>query len=100
MHVTLDLTGKHCPVILLLFCFSFLRNNAGFPEPALAANVRFADFIVYKKSFVWKERRQEKDVVSAHFICGKRKINQQTKIERGGGGGVGFSMKWKATCEN
>ena len=56
-------------------------KNAGFPEPALAANVCFTDSIVRKnKSFVWKGRCQEKTVVFACGICGRRKRNQQTKI--------------------
>ena len=87
--------GKHCPLIFTqLFCFSFSRNNAcknaGFPEPALVANVHFADSTVWKyKSFVWKRRRQEKTAVFAYVICGKQKRNQQTKMGRGGGGGWG-----------
>ena len=55
----LGLNGKRLPHnFFLLFCFSFLRN---FLEPALAANARFADSIVWKnKSFLWKGHRQEK----------------------------------------
>ena len=47
--------AKHCPVIfsaVLFFCFS--RNNAcksaGFPEPALAAEVGFADSTQFGKT--------------------------------------------------
>ena len=63
--MTLNLTGKHCCVIFPAVFFFFLRNNAcknaDFPEPALVANARFTDSIVWKnKSFVWKGRRQEK----------------------------------------
>ena len=60
--MTLDLTGKHCHVILSAVLF--LDNackNAGFREPAMAANTHFADSIVWKnESFVWKGRSQEK----------------------------------------
>ena len=57
-------------------------QNAGFPEPALAANVCFADSIVWKnKSFVWKAKdAAKKKTPFLHMvICGKRKRNQQTK---------------------
>ena len=95
MNVTLDFTGKHCPVIFSAACFLFLRNNecksASFPEPALAGNACFADSIVWKnKSFVWKERHQEKNCVFAHVICGKRKRNQRNKI----GGMFFYEIIW------
>ena len=77
----LDLMGKHYPVIfsaVLLLLFFFLRNNAckiaGFPEPALVANVHFADSIVWKnKSFVWNAHRQENKCVFAYVIFWKTK---------------------------
>ena len=94
LYVTLDLTGKHFLVIFaaVLCFFLLLRNNAcrnaGFPEPALTANARSADSIVWKnKSFVWKGCHQEKHCIFAYVICGKRKRNQRTKI----GGGTFFS---------
>ena len=62
--MTLDLTGNHCPVIFTAVFFSFSRNNAckntGFPEPALAANARFAEFIVYKKALFGKHAARKK----------------------------------------
>ena len=81
MDVTLDLTGKHCRVICsAVLLFVFAKNackSAGFHEPALAANVHFADSIVSKnKSFVWKRRRQEKStVLHTLFLKNKTETN-------------------------
>ena len=67
---TTDLTGKHCTVIFsAVFVFVFEKYNAGFLEPALAANARFADSFVWKnKSFLWKRRRQEKKTAFLHTL--------------------------------
>ena len=93
LHVTLDLKGKRCPEFFLLFCFSFSRN---FLQPALVANVRFADSIVWKnKSFLWKGHRQEKNCVFALRYFWKMK-EKPANLNRG----VCFSMNWKATCRN
>ena len=63
-------------------------KNAGFPEPALAANVRFPD------SIVWKGRHQEKNCV---FSCYLWKMKEKPANKNGG---LCFSMKSKATCKN
>ena len=85
LHVALVLTGKHCPVsfsAVLCFVFEKINNaskNAGFPEPALAAN----GSIIWKN--IWtalfgKDAAKKKNCIFAYIICGKWKKNQWTKI--------------------
>ena len=62
--MTLDLTGKRCPVIFSAVLFFVFEK--------FSANARFADSIVWKnKSFLWKGHRQEKNCVFEYVICGK-----------------------------
>ena len=89
--MTLDLWENIALKFFLLFCFSFSGNNAcksaGFPEPALAADVCLADYIAWKnKSFVWKGCCQEKK----NCVFATLFVERQTS---GLNGGVYFSMK-------
>ena len=91
--MTLDLTGKQLPAIFSAVLFSFSRN---FLEPALVANARFADSIVWKnKSSLSKGHRQEKKLHFCIRYLWKMK-EKPANLNRG----VCFSLKWKATCKN
>ena len=62
--------------------------------------MRFADSIVWKnKSIVWEGCCQEKNCVFAILFLENERETSELKLG-GGGGGVCFSMKLKATCEN
>ena len=58
-------------------------QNAGFPEPALAANVCFADSIVCKnKSFVWKAKdaaKKKTPFLHMLFVENERETSKQKK---------------------
>ena len=71
--MTLDLTGKHCPVIFLsCFVFRFREITHENMQVFLAANAHLTDSIVSKnQSFLSKGHRQEKNCVFAHVNCGK-----------------------------
>ena len=82
--MTLDLTGKHCRVIFSAVLFSFSRNNAcknaGFSEPAMAANAHFADSIVWKnKCFVWKDAARKKTVFLHKLVMENERENSELK---------------------
>ena len=63
LHVTLDLMGKHCPIIFPMVWLSFSRNNAcknaGFLEPVLAANAHFTDSICLHRIMLFVENERE-----------------------------------------
>ena len=74
--MTLNFTRKHCPVIF------FSRNNActsaGFPEPALATNTRFADSLFGKtKALFGKDAAREKDLfLHTLFVENERETSE------------------------
>ena len=86
LHVTLDLTGKHCPVIFPAVLFFFVKKFSW----------TSTDSIVWKnKSFLWKGHCQEKKLRFCIRYLWKMK-EKPANLNRG----VCFSMKWKATCKN
>ena len=92
----LALNGNTLPRnFFLLFCFPFSSN---FLEPALATNARFADSIGKTKAFFGKDTARTKTpFLHTLFLENER---ETSKLKWPGGGGVRFSMKWKATCKN
>ena len=89
LHVILDLTGKRCPVIFLLFCFSFSRTSIG-------GKCALHWFYCLEKQKLSLERTPlgKKLRFCIRYLW---KMNEKpANLNRG----VCFSMKWKATCRN
>ena len=78
LHVTLDLTGKHWPLIFSAALF-FVFKKFSWTSPGGKCVLHWF-YCLEKQSFLWKGHRQEKNCVFAYVICGKWKRDHQTKI--------------------
>ena len=93
LHVTLDLTGKHCPVIFSAVLF-FVFEKFSWTSTGSKCALRWFYCLEKQKLSLVRTLPGKKLRFCIRYLWKMKE--KPTNLNRG----VRFSMKWKATCQN